>query len=500
VILYVRGRKRFVLSGAVLAAFLFGCFLFGAFSVRSYRSVALIGVMFCVIVYRIKPQLMVWVTLFLAFAALPASWHMGMAFGPVTLWAYQVALLLAICYLIPIVRPRFSAYLLPGMFLLTVVCFTVVGFVTGHDAKDVAREATFLFEVVGGFMLGLLVVYSDYIKGAMRAIAVTLWFSAGMIVAGSVHAIRLAGVELSQGGGGCAGMAQCTGAAATRLITSTEDPAVAVLTALVAAQIVGRVRPATYLALGPPAVLITLLAFARMSLLEIGVAALVAFVASLGWPALRRTSVLTVASAVLLVVTVPGALFLLQHSSAGAWLGDQFTAFNNRVLGGVSTKTLAVDPSTLARLAEDANLNRAIAKAPVFGHGLGYAYQLPFGKAGTFTADEGTTYAHNFYLWWLAKAGVVGMAAFALLALTPVIRALRCASAPAKISAAVSVGMLVVCTVAPMPEGMGALALGLTLGSATAFAGRGRTERLGAEQTPALTGAEQTPALTGAAQ
>jgi hypothetical protein len=346
-------------------------------------------------------------------------------------------------------------------------------------------------------------VYCDYTKGAMRAIAVTLWFSAPMIVAGSLHVIHLAGVEFSLAatGGGCSAMAHCGGgAASTRVITAAEEPALAVLTALVAAAIVGRVRPATYLALGPPAVIISLLAFARIALIEIGVGALVAFVASLGWWSLRRTGVLTVAGAVLLAVTVPGALFLLQHWPAGAWLGDQYTAFNNRVLGGVSTKVLAADPSTLARLAEDAQLNHAFAKAPVFGHGLGYAYQLPFGKPGSFTAGEGTTYAHNFYLWWLAKAGAVGMAAFALFALIPLIRALRCASAPAKISVAVSVGLLVTCTVDPLPEGFGALTLGLALGSAMAFAGRGRAERLSTEQTPALTGAEQTPALTGAAQ
>jgi O-Antigen ligase len=493
VILYVRGRRRLALSGAMLAAFLFACSLYGALSVRGFRYLALIGVMVCLVVYWIKPQLMVWVALFLTFAAVPASFHMGIVVGPVNIWVFDVALLLAICYLIPIVRPRFSAYLLPGMFLLTVVCMTVVGFVTGHDAKQVVREATGLFELIGGFVLGLLVVYCDYIKGAMHAIAVTLWFSAGMIVAGSLHAIRLAGVTASLNeragkgmGGGCAAVAQCGGAAAIRVVTATEQPATAVLAALVAAQIVGRVRPATYLALGPPAVLIALLAFARSAMIEIAVAAVVAFVASLGWTALRRTTVLTIAGAVLLAVTVPGALFLLQHSSAGAWLGDQFTAFNNRVLGGVSTKVLAADSSTLARLAEDAALNRAIAKAPVFGHGLGYAYQLPSGKPGAFFATDGTAYAHNFYLWWLAKAGAVGMAAFALLALTPLIRALRCASAPAKISAAVGIGLLAVCTVAPLPESPSAASmLGLVLGSAMAFASRGRTERLGAEQTPA---------------
>jgi hypothetical protein len=488
---YVRGRRRFAVSGAVLAAFLFACFLFGALAVRNFRGLALIGVMFCVAVYRIKPQLMVWVALFPAFAALPADLHTGMTFGPVTIWAYHVALLLAICYLIPIARPPASAYLLPGMFLFIVVYLTVVGFVAGHDTKTVLSEAEFLVEMVGGFVLGLLIVYSDYVEGTMHAIAVTLWFSAGMAVAGSLHAVTLAGrIESMKGqGGGCAAMAQCAGAEAFRVITPADQPAMAVLTALVAGQIVGRVRPATYLMLGPPALVISLLAFARTALLEITVAAAVAFVLSLGWSAVRQTTVFTVVGAALLAVTVPGSLFLLQHSSAGAWLGDQFTGFNNRVLGGVSSKTLAVDDSALARLAEDANLNRAIAEAPLFGHGLGYAYQLPFGKPGSFTATIGTTFAHNFYLWWLAKAGAVGMAAFALFALTPLFRALRCASAPAKISVAVCVGLLVVCNVSPLPEQNGALTLGLAFGSAMAFASRGRTERLGAERTLALTGA-----------
>jgi O-Antigen ligase len=483
VILHVRRRERLALSGAMVAAFLFGCFLFGVLSVRSFRGLGLIGLMFCLVVYWIKPQLMVWVALFLAFAALPAGWHVGMVFGPVEIDAYMVALLLAICYLIPIVRPRFSAYLLPGMFLLTVVYFAGVGFATGHDGARVVREATFLLEMAAGFMLGLLVVYCDYVKESMHAIAVTLWFSAGMIVASSLHGVRLAGRAESL---------ITTGVQPTetmRLITLTSTPAVAVLIALVAAPIVGRVRPAVFLALGPPAVIISLLSFVRSALIGMAVAAVVAFVANLGWSALRRTAVLTAAGAVLLAVTVPGALFLLQHSSAGAWLGDQFTAFNYRVLGGVSTKALAVDQSTLDRLAEDANLNRVIAKAPVFGHGLGYAYQLPFGKPGTFTATYGTTYAHNFYLWWLAKAGAVGMAAFALFALTPLIRALRSGSAPAKISAAVGVGLLAMCNVDPIPEEASSLTLGLAFGLAMAFASRRRAERLDVEQTPTLTGA-----------
>ena len=143
--------------------------------------------MFCVVMYWIKPQLMVWVALFSAFASLPENLHTGMVIGPVTIYAYQVALILAIGYLIPIVRPRFSDYLLPGMFGLTVVFFTAVGFATGHRTDVTLAEAITLLEMVGGFILALLIVGSDYVKGSMHALAVTLWFSAGMIALSSLQ-------------------------------------------------------------------------------------------------------------------------------------------------------------------------------------------------------------------------------------------------------------------------------------------------------------------------
>lgn len=458
-------RRQFAVAVATTVALLLGCFAFGALTVREFRGLALIGMMFCLVVYWIKPQLMVWVALFLTVASVPEGWHMGMVFGPVSVYASHVAVMLAICYLIPIVRPRFSSYLLPGIMAFTVLFFAAVGFTMGHPADVVAREATILLEMVAGFVLGLLVVGAKYVKGAMHALAATLWFSAGMIALSSLHVVKLAGRRES--------LEVATGAAAAiRLTTATQFPAVVVLTGLVAAAIVGRVKATWLLALGPPALAISLLSFSRSTLMAIAVAAVVAFIANLGWSPVRRTAVFTIITAVIFTVTVPGALFLLQHSAAGAWLGDQFEAFNHRVLQQVSTNALAVDSSILARLEEDRNLNHAIAQAPIFGHGLGFAYQLPFGlDPRGFTATLGTTYSHNFYLWWLCKAGAVGMAVFAAFALTPVIRALRCASAPAKISAAVCVGLLVVCIVAPMPEETAnALTLGVALGMTSAFA------------------------------
>jgi hypothetical protein len=481
-------RQRFAMAAATVAALVFGCFVFGALSVRTFKGLALIGLMFCLVVYWIKPQLMAWIALFLAFASFPQNWHMGMVIGPVSIYAFHVTLILAIGYLIPIVRPRFSDYLLPGMFGLTVVFFTAVGLATGHPTDVVLREAMFLLEMVGGFMLALLIVGSDYVKGSMHALAVTLWFSAGMIVMSSLQGIKLAGRRES--------LELATGATeAVRLVTATGMPAIAVLAVLIAAQIFGRVRRALLFALATPALMIVLLGFTRNTFICWAVAAVVAFVANLGWSPVRRTAVLTIVSAIAFAVAVPGALFLLQHSVAGAWLGDQFSAFNHRVLQGMSTTALSVDSSTLARLDEDRNLNDSIAQAPMFGHGLGYAYQAPFGDGPNgFTETWGTTYSHNFYLWWLCKAGAAGMAMFAPFALMPIVRGLRCASVPAKISAAVSIGLLAVCVVNPLPENPAdAMALGMALGAAMGFVRQQRqrqsVDRVDAQPTPALVGA-----------
>ncbi|WIM85722.1 O-antigen ligase family protein [Candidatus Mycobacterium wuenschmannii] len=473
-ILYVRdSRERRVIDTATVAAFLFGCFVFGILAVRTtVYGLLLIGALFCLVLYWVKPQIMVSVALFLSFAALPEGLHIGKVFGPIPVYAYHVALILALCYLIPIVRPKLSMFRLPAMFLLTIVFFTEVGLAADNATDRVVHEAMYMVELVVGLVLALLIVYADYIKGTIYAVAATLWFSAGMVIAGSFHSIQLAGRSES--------MADMAGAVDTnRIITTAETPAIAALTTLVALHILGRGRTAAWFVFFPPALIITALTFARSTLLAIGVAALVAILTNMGWPTLRRTGTLLLWGAALLAITLPGALFLLQHSPAGAWLSTQITGYNNRVLGGVSTDALAVDESTLDRLRENAKLNHAIGEAPVFGHGLGYAYQMPFGNdPNWFTATLGTTYAHNFYLWWLCKTGAVGMSAFVWFALTPLIRGLRSTSSLAKASVAVSLGLLVICNVAPLPEEpASALVLGMALGSALAFANADRATK-----------------------
>jgi O-antigen ligase len=348
--------------------------------------------------------------------------------------------------------------------VLTVVWSTITGFETGHADLVVMRESTTMIEMAIGFVLALFVVYGGHVKFSIRVMIVILWFSAGMAIVSSLFAIRLAGRAESLEGATGAGQA-------VRIILSTQTPATAILSALVAAPIVGRVRPAMYFALGPPALSISLLSFSRNTLISMGVAAGVALVGSLSWAAVRRTFTTATVGLAMIAVTVPGSLFLLQRSKTGAWLSDQYAAFNQRVLGGVTSSALAVDDSALERLREINLLKETIAQAPVFGHGLGYVYQPPTGD-DEFHLYLYPAYSHNFYLWWLAKAGAVGMAVFAIFALTPVILALRCAPAAAKISAAVAAGLLAISAVWPLPEmPMDALGLGLALGAAMGYAG-----------------------------
>ncbi|BBY59338.1 hypothetical protein MSAR_24740 [Mycolicibacterium sarraceniae] len=123
-----------------------------------------------------------------------------------------------------------------------------------------------------------------------------------------------------------------------------------------------------------------------------------------------------------------------------------------------------------ARQAENAHLWIAIPEAPIVGHGFGYAYQPAFGRANSFTATYGPYYAHNFYLWLLAKSGIIGLGGFALFALIPIVRGLRTPLVEAKASAAFAAIYLAVCVVSPAGEsGTAAMVLGIALGAAMTF-------------------------------
>ncbi len=461
---HVPDRYQRAITGLAVAAFVMGCFVFGVLSVRqTTQGIVLTGALFCLVVYLIKPEAMVWFTLFAAFAALPEGLNVGKVVGPATIWVYQVTAVLAICFLAVSVRPRFSDFVLPGIFTLTVAYSTVAGFAAGHADIVIWREALTVFEMAIGFVFGLLVVYGNHVKSAMWALIAVLWFSAGMAIASSIGILQLAGrAESLEGTTGAAG--------AVRFILATQTPATAVLSALVAGSVIGRIRPSMYFTLGLPTLVISLLSFSRNTLIAMAVAALVALLGSLSWAAVRRLLKTFGYALAFLAVALPGLMLLLQRTRAGIWLGDQLTAFSGRVLAGISSDALAVDESAQTRVRELNHLKELIPETPWFGHGLGYTYREPSGD-DEFGAIFQPAYSENFYMWWLAKAGAVGMAAFALLVLVPLTLALRSASAPAKIGAAVITSLLAVSIVWPLPEQPhDSFAIGIAVGATMGFA------------------------------
>lgn len=118
---------------------------------------------------------------------------MGKVFGPLTIYAYHLAAILAICYLIPAAKPRSSDFVLPGILVAAVLWSTATGFATGNPDLTVTREATTMIEMAIGFVLAMFVVYSGHVRWSIRVMIVILWFSAAMAIISSLYAIRLAG-------------------------------------------------------------------------------------------------------------------------------------------------------------------------------------------------------------------------------------------------------------------------------------------------------------------
>ncbi len=446
------------------------CVLAGAAVATSTKvAVIVIGLAGIGLVWLVRPTLTIDTAIFLSCATLPPAFAVGKAVGPLTVLPYEILLVLAIVVLLRTATPTFNE-LVPGiLFVVTVLAFAGIGVLAGNDMVRLVREAQNMLEMVAGFVLALLIVRAGYTRQAVRTIGFVLWFSSGMLVLASVGILNVAGREDDL-------QKEIGVGDAVRVLSATQIPSMAVLCSLLLGVLIGRVRVVHLLGLGVPALLIQLLSCTRAVLIVLAVAAIITVVAMRTRAVVQRFAALTVGSLVMIFAVVPALLVLLSGTAAGAWLSSQVDAYAVRVFGGVTSDALASDTSALARWHENANLRGAFAESPLLGHGLGFAYQLPFGKISEFSATTlGTTYAHNFHLLLLVKAGIVGMTAFALFVLAPVVIAMRSSSDIARSAAALAVGMAAACFVDPMPiESPSSMVLGATLGVALGFA---RTSR-----------------------
>lgn len=446
---------------------LLGCFSFGYLAVRSpLIGIVLIGAIGCLLVYFTAPHWMVWIALFSAFATMIAGVPAGKLVAGTIVYVFEVLLLLAIGFLILTQRNRTPISALPGIYLMFVLLAIITGILNGNERSWIIFEARNLVTMAAGFVLAELVVRNGLVAQAVKVMAALLWFSASMILANAFFNVQLratTGTVVSADGD------QIAGGTIRRYFTETQAPAFAVLVVLVVVSVIVRVRSRDWLMLGVPALVIMFFSFTRFSFFGLFAAVIAAGLASA-----RRTTFLRIAKITGISVAVVFLLtFLFQLSPVSlsdGWLGQQLQAYATRIFGGLMLFLEGADTSYGARRAENANLWIAIRDAPLFGHGFGYAYQPPFGPPGRFAATFGPYYGHNFYLWLLAKAGIVGLVGFALFALVPIIRALHTQSVEAKASAIVALIVLAVSVVGPAGEsGPGALVLGIALGAAMAF-------------------------------
>ena len=175
------------------------------------------------------------------------------------------------------------------------------------------------------------------------------------------------------------------------------------------------------------------------------------------------------AAGVVGILALTATFQVMRLLGTGGWLTDQISGFSQRVLGGVTIGTDR-DLSWKYRSDEINNLWPAIRTAPLIGNGFGFPYQSPEGPTGSWLRVYAPYYSHNFYLWLLAKTGVVGLAGFIWFALLPIIRGVRAPSVGAKISAIVAVSLLAIAFVWPVPETEpDSIVLGIALGSAMAL-------------------------------
>lgn len=422
-------------------------------------AVVAIGGIGLILVWLVRPLLLVDIAIFLSVATLPPNLAVAKVVGPVAIFPYEILILLAMVVLARIAILTFNEVAPGVVFLLGVTTAAVAGVLGGSDPVYIAREAQYLVEMVAGFYFALLIVRAGYAARAIQTLGVMLWFSMGMIVLASVGVVTVDGRTES--------LTEETGTVgAVRLITATSEISMVVVCAVVLGVILRRARKRHLLGLGLPALVIQLLSFTRSLLIVLAVASFFVLVTV-------HKRALWIGAAKLfggllagLLVGLPSLALILSGTAAGTWLSGQIQAYIVRVFDGISGQALARDKSALYRWRENDHLYVAFGDSPTTGHGLGYAYQLPAGRFPDFSAtDLGTTYSHNFYLWILVKAGVIGLIAFLVFLLPPLVAAVRSRSVTAKAAASLTIALAAVCWVSPMPlQAPSSLVFGATIG------------------------------------
>lgn len=415
------------------------------------------------------PDTIIFLTFASATITTPAFIPSSFSVASTTVRFYEVLLVFSVIYVL---------YRYPGRMPLAIYGFTALillwaafGLLVEHEPSKIIYDVRNLVMLLGAAVVALRVSSTDIPMRFLPWIKWVLWISAGFTLLASVGLLALSGraeeaaLPVSGSSGG--------DAAALRLLTPATYLALAVLCVMVALVVTRKGRMVDAAGFIAPAAALVFISFSRNSILGIGVATCFALMASRRIRSAIRTALYAVAVVIafwILTVAAP----IVDQLPGGNWLNMQISGFSERVLGGLTSDTLAVDNSAQFRFQMENNLIvPRIEEAPLLGHGFGFAYKLPTGLPGSFTADFAPYYAHNFYLWLLAKAGVLGLLLFVYFAVLPLFRLLNVRNHLGYAVGAATTAFLAISFVAPVPIGSPtALILGVLIGSCYGYIDR----------------------------
>ena len=404
-----------------------------------------------VVVLAARPRLLVPATLVALTVATPAGVPSG--FGG--LLFYEVLLLPTLVYVALRTPPTLRAVRWLSAYAIGIGLGVTVALFSGHEPSRVFADVRFPIALGACYFVAAGTVHHRKVYSVLLAARVSLWISCSLLLLAVFTGLTLSGRSETAS----LDTSDVASTSAIRYLTMATMFALAVLCAVVVALALGQMRLRAALHYLAPAAVIVFLSFSRNSILALAVSLVFAVVVSNGLRDKRRVV------GQVLVKGLVGLLFLLVLVQSGVLrdtaVGENIDAYVDRVVTGLSSDARRTDPSLLYRQSEVQPLWDTFTASPIVGRGFGYAYKAPYGSG--FTADDGRYYAHHWYLWLLAKAGVVGMLGFAILVVASLAGCRRSQLGVPLGGAAV--GLLTISVVAPVPLGSGAGVLGALLGA-----------------------------------
>lgn len=435
-------------------------------------TLILIVVGLLILVVIKSPDTLILLAFAMATVSLPEFIPTSFSTSSVTVKAYEPLLAFSVLY--AVFRYKGKIPLPVWGFAALILVWTAVGLIGEHEPSKIIYDVRNLVMLLAACVIACRVAGTDVTRRLLPWVKGVLWLSAALTLLSSAGLVTLAGrseeAALPVSG-------SSAGDTALRLLTPATHLALAVLCVMAVLIVTRRCRMSDAIGFIVPAALLVFISFSRNSILGIGIALIFALLASRNFRSGVKTagySLAVMASFAILTIASPA----LAQLPGGAWLNKQVGGFSERVLGGLTSDTLAVDNSAQFRFLMENNLILPkINDAPFFGHGFGFAYKLPTGPLGSFTAEFAPYYAHNFYLWILVKAGILGLLLFLCFSLLPCIKLLNTRDHLGLAFGGATCALLAISFVAPMPIGSPtSLIFGALIGTCYAYSRKNYSE------------------------